>query len=216
MGNRTAALVAVLCLSGCGGREPAVTSPEPAPAALPKGAQVATFGAGCFWCVEAIYSELDGVISVIPGYSGGTVPHPTYEQVCTGKTGHAEVVQITYDPAKVRYEDLLEVFWKTHDPTVTDRQGEDVGAQYRSVVFYHDAKQKELAEHYRKALDASGAYAAPIVTSIVPFREFWPAEAYHRDYYLHHPDQAYCMLVIGPKLEKFRKVFRERLRKTAR
>ncbi len=212
MGRGTFALAFVLLLGACrGGTEPAVTAaPDPATGKT----ATATFGAGCFWCVEAIYSELDGVISVIPGYSGGTVAHPTYEQVCSGKTGHTEVVQITYDPAKVRYQDLLEVCWKTHDPTTRDRQGEDQGHQYRSVIFWHDAAQKELAERYRKELDASGAFRAPIVTAIEPFREFWPAEDYHRDYFRRNPDKAYCMLVIAPKMEKFRKVFKDRLKKT--
>jgi peptide-methionine (S)-S-oxide reductase len=175
-------------------------------------AAVATFGAGCFWCTEAIYLELDGVIKVEPGYCGGKVAHPTYEQVCTGTTGHAEVVQITYDPAKVRYADLLEVFWKTHDPTEKDHQGGDTGSQYRSVIFWHDAAQREEAERTKKALDASGAYRAPIVTGIVPFKVFWPAEDYHRDYFKRHPEQAYCRTVIAPKMEKFRKVFREKLK----
>jgi len=174
--------------------------------------EVATFGAGCFWCTEAIFSRLDGGISVVPGYSGGHVPNPTYEQVCTGRTGHAEVCQITFDPKRISYDELLEVFWKTHDPTTPNRQGNDVGTQYRSVIFYHSDAQRQRAEHYKRLLTESGAFDAPIVTEIVPFEQFWPAEEYHRNYFERNPEKAYCALVIRPKVEKFEKVFRSKLR----
>ncbi len=172
----------------------------------------ATFGAGCFWCVEAVFQQIDGVISVASGYSGGHVANPTYEQVCAGTTGHAEVTQVVYDPAKVSYETLLEVFWTGHDPTTKDRQGADVGPQYRSVIFTHDREQQRLAEEYRKTLDASGAFDAPIVTEIVPFTKFYEAEAYHQDYFDQNPYKPYCMFVIAPKVEKIRKVFKDRLK----
>jgi len=175
-------------------------------------AETATFGAGCFWCVEAVFLELEGVLSVESGYSGGHAPNPTYEQICTGATGHAEVCRIRFDPTKTTYDELLEVFWKTHDPTTLNRQGADVGTQYRSVVFFHGDRQKELAETYKTELDASGAFDDPIVTEIVPAAEFFPAEEYHRDYYRNNPQQGYCRAVIGPKLEKFRKVFKDRLK----
>ena len=178
----------------------------------PARTEVATFGAGCFWCVEAVFLELDGVLSVESGYTGGTRPHPTYEQVSMGTTAHAEVCRIRYDPAKTGYEDLLEVFWKTHDPTTPDRQGNDVGTQYRSVIFYHNQQQKVLAEKYKRELDASGAFQSPIVTEIVPAARFYKAEQYHQDYYRNNPQQGYCRFVIGPKMEKFRKVFKDKLR----
>jgi len=175
---------------------------------------VATFGAGCFWCTEAIFSRLEGVISVVPGYSGGHVPNPTYEQVCSGTTGHAEVCQITYDPNRISYDELLEVFWKTHDPTTPNRQGNDIGTQYRSVIFYHSDEQRQRAEYFKQLLDSSGVYEAPIVTEIVPFERFWPAEEYHRNYFERHPEKAYCALVIRPKVEKFENVFRSKVRKS--
>jgi len=176
--------------------------------------ETATFGAGCFWCVEAVFLELKGVLSVESGYSGGQTPNPTYEQICTGTTGHAEVCRIRYDPNKTTYDELLEVFWKTHDPTTLNRQGADIGTQYRSVVFFHNQRQKDLAEKYRAELDASEAFENPIVTEIVPVVEFFPAEKYHQDYYRNNPQQGYCRVVIGPKLEKFRKVFKDRLKTT--
>jgi len=175
---------------------------------------VATFGAGCFWCTEAIFSRLEGVISVVPGYSGGHVPNPTYEQVCSGTTGHAEVCQITYDPNRIFYDELLDVFWKTHDPTTPNRQGNDIGTQYRSVIFYHSDEQRQRAEYFKQLLDSSGVYEAPIVTEIVPFERFWPAEEYHRNYFERHPEKAYCALVIRPKVEKFENVFRSKVRKS--
>ncbi len=175
--------------------------------------ETATFGAGCFWCVEAVFQEVDGVESVVSGYSGGARPDPTYGSVSTGVTGHAEACQITYDPKKVTYAELLEIFWKTHDPTTKDRQGADVGTQYRSVIFTHNEEQKKLAEHYRGELEKAKIYDDPIVTEIVPFRAFYEAEAYHQDYYSSNPDQGYCRIVIQPKLEKFRKVFHDKLKK---
>ncbi|MCS7000470.1 MAG: peptide-methionine (S)-S-oxide reductase MsrA [Bacteroidota bacterium] len=176
--------------------------------------EVATFGSGCFWCTEAIFSRLEGVVQVVPGYSGGTVPNPTYEQVCTGTTGHAEVCQITYDPRRISYDELLEVFWKTHDPTTPNRQGNDVGPQYRSVIFYHNEYQRERAEHYKRLLDSSGIFPAPIVTEIVPFGAFYPAEEYHHRYFERNPDKAYCAFVIRPKVEKFEAIFRDKLRRS--
>ena len=175
--------------------------------------ETATFGTGCFWCTEAIYKELDGVISVMPGYSGGHTENPTYEEVCSGETGHAEATQVVYDPSKISYDELLEVFFKTHDPTSLNRQGNDVGTQYRSVIFYHNDEQKRLAEKYKTELDRSGAWDKPIVTEIAPLKEFYPAENYHHDYYEYNKDKnPYCSFVIRPKLEKFRKVFKEKLK----
>jgi peptide-methionine (S)-S-oxide reductase len=184
-------------------------------APLADGLERATFGSGCFWCTEAVFQELDGVQSAVSGYSGGHVKNPTYNEVCNGDTGHAEVIQVTYDPKKLSYADLLEVFWQTHDPTTLNRQGADVGTQYRSAIFYHTDEQRSLAEHYKKELDASGAFHSPIVTEIVPFTEFYPAEAYHQDYYDANSNQPYCRAVIGPKVEKVRKVFRDKLKSSA-
>jgi peptide-methionine (S)-S-oxide reductase len=182
------------------------------PAEVPAGMAIATFGSGCFWCTEAVFQRLKGVHSVVSGYSGGTVKNPTYQQVCTGTTGHAESIQVTYDPAVVSYEELLEVFWQTHDPTTQDRQGNDVGPQYRSVIFYHTDEQKRLAAEYKKKLDNSGAFDAPIVTQIVPFTEFFPAEDYHQNYYNQNSQKSYCRVVIGPKLAKLKKVFHGKLK----
>jgi peptide-methionine (S)-S-oxide reductase len=165
-------------------------------------AEKATFGAGCFWCVEAMFEKLDGVQSVVSGYSGGTKRNPSYEEVCTGTTGHAEVAQITFDPMKISYERLLEMFWKSHDPTTLNRQGADVGEQYRSAIFYHDEKQREAAE--RSKLEAQKMFENPIVTEIQPLKEFYPAENYHQDYYRNNPNAPYCRLVIAPKLHKLK------------
>ncbi|MCW5898508.1 MAG: peptide-methionine (S)-S-oxide reductase MsrA [Flavobacteriales bacterium] len=170
------------------------------------------FGAGCFWCVEAVFLELRGVHSVEPGYMGGHKPNPTYKEVCTGNTGHAEVARVAFDPRVITVDELLEVFWATHDPTTLDRQGADVGSQYRSVIFHSDEEQRTKAEAYKEALDRSGAYEAPIVTQVVPASVFYPAEDYHRNYYALNGDQGYCRMVIRPKLEKFRKVFADRLK----
>jgi peptide-methionine (S)-S-oxide reductase len=185
-------------------------------AELPTGLARATFGAGCFWCTEAIFQQLKGVQAVVSGYSGGYVKNPTYRQVCTGTTGHAEAVQVTYDPSVISYAELLEVFWQTHDPTMPDRQGNDVGPQYRSVVFYHTDEQKHLAEQYKQKLDAASVLAAPVVTEIVPFTEFYRGEANHQNYFEEHPGQPYCRVIIGPKVEKVRKVFQDRLKTAGR
>ncbi len=174
--------------------------------------ETATFGGGCFWCTEAVYQQLKGVHSIVSGYTGGKVPNPTYEQVCSGLTGHAEVIQITYDPQMVSYDKLLEVHFQSHDPTTLNRQGNDVGTQYRSAVFYHNAKQKERAEYYKTKLDKSGAFSRPIVTEITEAMTFYPAEKYHQNYFNQNPDQGYCAAIIRPKVEKIRKVFAEDLK----
>ncbi len=173
----------------------------------------ATFGTGCFWCTEAIFQELKGVEKVTSGYSGGTVPNPTYEQVCSKTTGHAECLNILYDPTIISFDELLEVFWQVHDPTTLNRQGADVGTQYRSVIFYHNQQQKEKAQKYKAALDKSGAWSNPIVTSLEEFKIFYPAEDYHQNYYRNNTGQGYCQFVIRPKLEKFEKVFKDKLKK---
>lgn len=170
-----------------------------------------TLGAGCFWCVEAVLKELKGVVSVTSGYMGGRTDSPTYKEVCSGNTGHAEVAQVVFDPNILALEQLLEVFWATHDPTTKDRQGADVGSQYRSVIFYHTEDQERIAMAYKKKLDESGAFPNPIVTEIVPADEFFEAEKYHQDYYALNGEQGYCQMVIRPKLDKFRKVFAERI-----
>lgn len=172
-----------------------------------------TFGAGCFWCVEAVFQQLEGVEKVESGYSGGLAENPTYKDVCTGTTGHAEVCQITYQPDVIPFEQLLEVFWKTHDPTTLNRQGADVGTQYRSAIFYHTDKQKALAEEYKKKLDESGIFSDPIVTEITAYTNFYKAEDYHQNYFRDNPTQGYCRAVIAPKLEKFEKVFADKLKK---
>lgn len=176
----------------------------------------ASFGTGCFWCTEAIFQRLNGVIKVTSGYSGGNVPNPTYEEVSTGTTGHAECCQIVYDPSIISYDELLEVFWKTHDPTTLNRQGNDVGTQYRSVIFYHSQYQKEKAEHYEAALNDSNVFNKPIVTAIEPYKNFYSAEDYHQKYFDYNPGQMYCRLVIAPKVAKFEKVFKSRLKNTAK
>ena len=169
----------------------------------------ATFGAGCFWCVEAMFLNVKGVTSVVSGYSGGSIKNPSYKEVCTGRTGHAEVIQVTYDPDIVSYETLLEAFWLSHDPTQLNRQGADVGTQYRSVIFYHTATQEMLAKEYKNRLNAEYAYGAPVVTEISAFEKFYPAEDYHQDYYAQNPSNSYCSMVVGPKLEKFKKAFKQ-------
>ena len=182
------------------------------PAEVPAGMVRATFGAGCFWCTEAVFQQIKGVQAVISGYSGGSVKNPTYHQVCTGATGHAEAIQVTYDPKVVSYEELLEVFWQSHDPTTRNRQGNDVGTQYRSVIFYHDDTQRKLAEAYKHKLDASGAFAAPIVTEIAPYAEFYRAENYHQNYFADNAGQPYCRVIIKPKVDKVRKAFAGKLK----
>jgi len=172
----------------------------------------ATFGEGCFWCTEAFFQRLKGVVSVTSGYGGGFVENPTYEQVCDHSTGHIELARIVYDPSQVSFDELLEVFWKTHDPTTMDRQGNDAGPQYKSIIFYHTAEQKEKAEKYKAALDKSGAWDKPIVTEIAAFKNFYPAENYHQNYYNDNQNQGYCRYVIQPKLEKFEKIFKDKLK----
>ena len=172
----------------------------------------AILGNGCFWCTEAIFQQLNGVVSVESGYSGGHVVNPTYEEVCEKKTGHAEAIRVVFDPAKISFDELLEIFWQTHDPTTMNRQGNDVGPQYRSVVFYLNEEQKKKAEYYRKKLDESGAFDKPIVTAVEPYRNFYLAENYHQNYYKLNGNQPYCYFVIKPKLEKFQKAFATRLK----
>jgi peptide-methionine (S)-S-oxide reductase len=173
---------------------------------------VATFASGCFWCTEAIFQNVDGVEKVVSGYMGGKVKNPTYKQVCTGQTGHAEVIQLTYDPQKVSYDELLEIFWKTHDPTTLNRQGADVGTQYRSAIFYHNDEQKQLAEKYKRKLSEEEVFDQPIVTEITPASVFYKAEDYHQNYYNLNGNAPYCSMVIQPKMEKFKKVFKEKLK----
>jgi peptide-methionine (S)-S-oxide reductase len=174
--------------------------------------EVATLGGGCFWCLEAVFEQLRGVQRVESGYAGGTVTNPTYTQVCTGATGHAEVVQVTFDPAVLPYEELLGVFFATHDPTTLNRQGPDVGTQYRSVIFYHSPRQKEVAEETIARLNADGVWDAPIVTQVVPLEAFYRAEEYHQGYFRGNPVQPYCRGVVAPKVAKFRKNFADRLK----
>ena len=178
-----------------------------------KSLQLATFGSGCFWCTEAIFLNVAGVEKVESGYSGGKVKNPTYKEVCSGLTGHAEVIQLTYDPDKITFDELLEIFWKTHDPTTLNRQGNDEGTQYRSVVFYHTDEQKKLAEGYKQKLTEAGAFNGPIVTEIAPASTFYKAEDYHQNYYNLNGNAPYCAYIIQPKLEKFKKVFKEKLKK---
>ena len=173
---------------------------------------VATFGAGCFWCVEAIFQDLNGVYSVESGYMGGEKKDPTYKEVCTGTTGHAEVCRIIYDPRLLTFKDLLEVFWQTHDPTTLNRQGNDAGTQYRSAIFYYSEDQKKESEFYKSELDKSGAFSDPIVTTLEPVDTFYPAEDYHQNYFNQNGDQPYCSFVIKPKVEKFKKAFSSRLK----
>jgi len=175
--------------------------------------QKATFGMGCFWCSEALFNRLDGVTGVKSGYEGGSIPNPSYEDVCTGTTGHAEVIQLTYDPAKISYDELLNVFWKSHDPTTLNRQGADVGTQYRSVVFYSTAEQKAIAEKYKAELNKTNAYGKPVITEITKAEPFYVAESYHQDYFAKNANQPYCRLVILPKMEKLEKVFKDKLKK---
>ncbi len=174
--------------------------------------QKATLAGGCFWCLEAVYLEVEGVEAVVSGYAGGSVPDPTYEQVCTGTTGHAEVVQITFDPEMISYRELLEIFFSVHDPTTLNRQGADVGTQYRSAIFYHSDEQQEIAEAMISELDASDRWDHPIVTEVEPLDVFYPAEDYHQGYYENHSERGYCQMVIAPKLAKFQKKFVARLK----
>jgi len=174
--------------------------------------ETATFAGGCFWCTEAIFKSLKGVETVESGYSGGKTKNPTYREVCTGETGHAEAIQITFDPKVIGFRELLEVFWETHDPTTLNRQGADVGTQYRSAIFYHSTEQKEIAEKYKAELDKEKIFNGPIVTEITPFDKFYKAENYHQDYFDNNRTQGYCQMVIVPKIEKFRKIFKDKLK----
>ncbi len=198
---------------------PVAIAEEPAPSQdnsvakeAEEGLEIATLGSGCFWCTEAVFRELKGVKAAVSGYSGGEVPNPTYKAVSAGTTGHAEVIQVTYDPKEISFTDILKAFWETHDPTTLNRQGADVGTQYRSAVFYHNEQQKEEASAYKKQLDESGKFKSPIVTEITAFKEFYPAEDYHQDYFNLNPNQQYCQYVIRPKLAKFRSKFADKLK----
>jgi peptide-methionine (S)-S-oxide reductase len=179
----------------------AAVDPSPSPSVV--ATQSATFGGGCFWCLEAMFKTLDGVVKVTSGYAGGSVPHPTYQQVCSGKTGHAEVIQVEYDPRKISYPKLLEAFWGAHNPSTLNRQGPDVGTQYRSIILYQDENQKQAAEKSKQ--EAAKHFKKPIVTQIVPLEKFYPAEDYHQDYFQRNPNASYCTLVIEPKLDQFKK-----------
>jgi len=179
----------------------------------PANLDTATFGAGCFWCVEAQFQMLDGVVKTESGFAGGNVKNPSYKEVCNGTTGHAEVIQVTYDKTKLSYDDMLQAFWQSHDPTQLNRQGNDVGTQYRSVIFYHNDEQKQKAEGYRQKLNEEKVYDGPVVTEISPYTVFYKAEDYHQNYYNENGEQPYCAYVIQPKVEKFRKVFEKKLKK---
>ncbi len=184
-------------------------------AAQPGTKEIATLGGGCFWCLEAVYDELRGVEEVVSGYAGGTVANPSYEQVCAGRTGHAEVVQVTFDPQQISYKELLEVFFTIHDPTTPNRQGPDIGTQYRSIILYHSPEQQTVAAETVARLEAVGIWDAPIVTEIEPLTAFYPAEEYHRDYFQRNPEQVYCQVVIAPKVLKARKEFLAKLKQPA-
>jgi peptide-methionine (S)-S-oxide reductase len=171
--------------------------------------ETATLGGGCFWCLEAIYQNVKGVSLVVSGYAGGSVDNPSYQAVCSGTTGHAEVMQITFDPDVISYDNILYIFWRMHDPTTPNRQGADVGTQYRSIIFYHDETQQEIAEHSRKQADASDLWDNAIVTEVVPLTRFYPAEDYHQNYHRNNPRQPYCTMVIDPKVDKFKKSFQD-------
>jgi peptide-methionine (S)-S-oxide reductase len=175
--------------------------------------EIATLAGGCFWCLEAIFNQLQGVEKVVSGHSGGLMPDPSYKEVSTGTTGHAETVQITFDPRIISFKELLEVFFTIHDPTTLNRQGADEGTQYRSVIFYHKPEQKEIAKEVIAKIEVANIWDAPIITEIIPFKAFYPAEKYHQDYFLHNPDQSYCRVVIEPKVAKFRKQFLAKLKK---
>ncbi|WP_200978556.1 peptide-methionine (S)-S-oxide reductase MsrA [Echinicola sp. 20G] len=174
---------------------------------IPDGLEVATLGSGCFWCIEAVYQNLRGISKIEPGYSGGHIENPSYQKVTTGTTGHAEVIQFLYDPKIISFQDLLEVFWATHDPTTLNQQGADVGPQYRSAIFYHSDSQKNTAKEFKKIIEEAEIYDKPIVTEITPFNNFYPAENYHFNYYESHKNQPYCQFIIRPKVEKLKRVF---------
>jgi peptide-methionine (S)-S-oxide reductase len=212
------ALAIFAALTSCGQsvtQQPNTMNTEALPVTeviVPEGKEIATFGAGCFWCVEAIFQSLKGVDKVESGYSGGAVKNPSYKEVCTGRTAHAEVVQITFDPSVISFAELLEVLFETHDPTTLNRQGADEGTQYRSAVFYHSEEQRRLAELAKKAGDESGNWSDPIVTEITAFTNFYPAEDYHQDYFAMNGEQPYCKMVVRPKVDKFKKKFQEKLK----
>jgi peptide-methionine (S)-S-oxide reductase len=187
-------------------------SQRPEQASISKALEVATFAAGCFWCTEAVFDQLKGVVRVESGYSGGNVPSPSYEEVCTGDTGHAESIEITFDPSIISFKDLLQIFFTTHDPTTYNRQGGDVGTQYRSAIFYHNPEQEKIARQVIQEFNGSKVWKKPIVTEVVPYREFYKAEDYHQDYYAKNSGQPYCRVVIEPKIAKLREHYREKLK----
>ena len=211
MQRLTLVILALLLVSGCKSNTPKTNSNMDI---TPNGIKTdtATLAAGCFWCVEAVFQELKGVLSVTSGYTGGKIKNPTYREVCSGLTGHAEACQIIFDPAVITYDELLEAFWSSHDPTTLNRQGADQGTQYRSAIFYHNEDQKKLAESYKAKLNAENAFDKPIVTEISPASVFYRAEDYHQNYYDENGNAPYCTFVIAPKLEKFRKVFKDKLK----
>ena len=208
-------VVAILALMGRAdveGVEPDGKDAEPRPTQLNVSGEVATLGGGCFWCIEAVFAEIRGVEDVKPGYSGGSAKDATYRRVCTGRTGHAEVVQIVFDPEVITYREILEIFFHVHDPTTPNRQGADVGTQYRSVIFYHDEGQRATAQEVMSEVESSGVWGGPLVTELSPFQAFYQAEDYHDDYYENHRNQPYCRVVIDPKLSKLRKNFEDKLK----
>ena len=211
MQRLTLVILALLLVSGCKSNTPKTNSNMEI---TPNGIKTdtATLAAGCFWCVEAVFQELKGVLSVTSGYTGGKIKNPTYREVCSGLTGHAEACQVVFDPAVITYDELLEAFWSSHDPTTLNRQGADQGTQYRSAIFYHNEDQKKLAESYKAKLNAENAFDKPIVTEISPASVFYKAEDYHQNYYNENGDAPYCTYVIAPKLEKFRKVFKDKIK----
>lgn len=211
MTRKFAIFLLMLLATGCMGK-PIYTMKKMDSVSTSKIYDTATFGAGCFWCVEAIFQQLDGVVSVVSGYSGGKIANPTYREVCSGLTGHAEVCQIVFNPEEISFDELLKAFWGSHDPTTLNRQGADQGTQYRSVIFYHNENQRLMAEKYKSALNSEKAFDKPVVTEISQFTVFYQAEDYHQDYYNQNVDAPYCTFVIAPKLEKFRKVFKEKLK----
>ena len=189
-----------------------MTAPQPQPAEPSRPLEIATLGGGCFWCLEAVFEQLRGVTKVESGYAGGSVPQPSYRQVCSGTTGHAEVVQVTFDPAVISFREILEVFFATHDPTTLNRQGPDVGTQYRSAIFYHTPEQKQVAEQVIAELNRANIWGAPVVTQVVPLEAFYQAEDYHQEYFRRNPGQGYCLAVVSPKVAKFRKQFAAKLK----
>ncbi len=207
-------LASLFFMTACGQQKPKKQIPvTPVSKSKNMHTEIITLGNGCFWCTEAIFQQVNGVTKVTSGYSGGHVENPTYEEVCEKTTGHAEVLQVEFDTTQVTIDEILEIFWQTHDPTTLNRQGNDVGPQYRSVVFYHNEHQKERAEYFKKKLDESGAFGNPIVTAIEPYTNFYVAENYHQDYYKRNGNQPYCYFVIRPKLEKFEKAFKDKIKK---